>query len=431
MTLALLSERMRPSASHPERLVGAAGKLWARDFAPWHQQKPFHAVLWGPPGCGKTTLARLLGETTGLPFTALSAVRDGVKEIRQAATSAPGQILFIDEIHRLSKAQQDVLLPILEYAECWVVGATTESPQVSLTPAILSRIRTLYVAPPSASDVATALLEGLRVLSHERQLQGQAPFLAERYERLETLARTLVPKAAGGDVRFALNLLETLAACEGNTAEDMAAHEKDIFENLHKAYTEKNHADFASAMIKSMRGSDPDAALYYAIAALDSGEDPLFLLRRCVIFASEDVGNADLNALQMAVNAYRAVECVGMPEGRIALAQVVTYLASTVKSNRAYRAIDVVRAWKQQAEVSATEPASLLPPRELRLAGKSDYQYPHDFPGAFVAFEYLPPAVAAVRAKEGPAYLPTDVGVEKRLRERLSELWHAVKAKKR
>jgi putative ATPase len=414
---------MRPTAEHPERLVGAAAKLWNREFSTWRSENRFHAVLWGPPGSGKTTLARLLGESTGLRFTALSAVRDGVKDIRAAASSAPGQLLFIDEIHRLTKSQQDVLLPILEYAEAWVVGATTESPQVSLNPAILSRIRTLYVAPPTHADVARALQEGIKALENERQARGAGPFPQERRQRLHDLANDAIPKAASGDVRFALNLLETLAGCEGSNAHEVAAQETEIFHNLHKAYTEKGHADFASAMIKSMRGSDPDAALYYAISALDEGEDPLFILRRCVIFASEDVGNADLNALQVAVNAYRAVECVGMPEGRIALAQAVTYLAGTVKSNRAYKAIEVVRDWKRQAEARVQDPSLLVPPKELRLAGKESYQYPHDFPGAFVAFEYLPPAVAAVRRAQGPAYLPSDVGVEKRLRERLASLW--------
>jgi len=411
--VALLSERMRPDAAHPERVVGAARRIWNREFRMWLSENRFHAVLWGPPGSGKTTLARMLGEASGLTFTALSAVRDGVKEIRAAVEKHPGQILFIDEIHRLTKSQQDVLLPVLEYAECWILGATTESPMVSLNPAILSRIRTLYVAPPSHSEVVAALRAGIDRMEADR---GESYEPGKR-KHLLALAENNVAKAAAGDVRFGLNLIENLAACA--TEEE----EQELLHNLQRAYTDKGHYDHASAMIKSMRGSDPDAALYYAISAIDSGEDPLFVLRRCVIFASEDVGNADPQALAVAVNAYRAVECVGMPEGRIPIAQAVTYLAGTVKSNRAYMAISTVREWKKSAEEHLKEPSDLLPPRELTLAGKSEYKYPHAFPGSFVPFEYLPAAIASQREAQGPAYRPSEAGVEKRLRERLMELW--------
>lgn len=177
-------------------------------------------------------------------------------------------------------------------------------------------------------------------------------------------------------------------------------------------------------MIKSMRGSDPDAALFYAMTALDGGEDPLFILRRCIIFASEDVGNADPTALGVAVNAYQAMQAVGLPEGRIPMAQAVTYLASTVKSNRAYAAIDTVREWRTQV-VDTVGQNALAPPRMLTIAGKNEYQYPHSFPQSFVKTEYLPEAVARLRQKEGAAYKPSENGMEARLRARLTSLWNS------
>ena len=401
---ALLAERMRPSPQHPERLLGAARKIYDKDLSSWRNGRPFHVVFWGPPGCGKTTLARLLGENFEAGFVMLSAVRDGVAEIRKAAAQHPGCVLFIDEIHRLNKAQQDTLLPVLEHAEVWVVGATTESPQVSLTPAFLSRVRTLYVAPVRPSDLEKALEAGWNELTalNPKKTPAQAGLL------------TRIAQMAQGDVRFALNLLENVFDAE--TPEE----QESIFKNTQRAFTTKNHADFASAMIKSMRGSDPDAALFYAFAALDGGEDPLFIFRRCIVFASEDIGNSDPQALVLAVAAIEAFKHVGLPEGRIPLAQVVTYLAATHKSNRAYRAIDTVRSWMSEL---AHVPQAFAPPPEITLKGKSNYQYPHDFENAFVRFDYLPQHVSALQKKHGRAYVPSSEGYEIELKRRLVRLW--------
>lgn len=409
--VALLAEELRPTAGHPERLVGPAARIWGRDLAQWRERNRFHIIFWGPPGAGKTTLARMLSEASGLHVRQLSAVRDGVREIRDAVESTPGGLLFIDEIHRLNKAQQDTLLPILENEEVWAIGATTESPSVALNPAILSRVRTIRVTEPSESDVGRVLKLGLDFLVGKSGLELEP----ERRKTIENLMTQVLAPRCEGDVRSALNLLESLFFAPNEEAM------REILENSLRAFGAKEHYDWVSAMIKSMRGSDPDAALVYAIHSLDSGEDPLFILRRCVIFASEDVGNADPQALEVAVNAYRAVECVGLPEGAIPLAQCVTYLASTVKSNRSYKALHTVRDWL--ARVRQQGENLLEPPRELTRKGREHYKYPHDFPDAFVLYDYLPKALANIRRTEGPAYQPCERGFEGRIATRLASLW--------
>ena len=403
----LLSERMRPTIQSLNYLVGSAQKIWSRDFQQWLHDHHFHMVLWGPPGCGKTTLARLLAEQCGLPFATLSAVRDGVKEIRQAVENNPKGLLFIDEIHRLNKAQQDTLLPVLEYSECWVIGATTEYPGTALNAALLSRLRNIYVSPLSQEDIEKSLHFALEFLKREN-----AEF---NYEQLEQEALPKIAKMSGHDLRFSLNLLENIAYCK--TEEER----NEIYKNTLKSFSNKNHYDYISAMIKSMRGSDPDAALFYAILMLDQGEDPLFIMRRCMIFASEDVGNADPQALILSTSAYQAVQAVGMPEGRIPLAQCVCYLASTIKSNKSYLAIDKVREWTLKTQ---QEGKSLEPPTAITIKGKQHYKYPHNYENQFVEFDYLPESISALKKQEKkPAYLPNNQGQEKNFLERLGKLW--------
>jgi putative ATPase len=417
----LLSERLRPTLKGQNDLLGSAKKIWERDLLQWKKSHKFHLILWGPPGSGKTTLAKLLGETSELPFIILSAVRDGVKEIRAATTQyLVPPLIFIDEIHRLNRSQQDSLLPILENSEAWIIGATTESPTTELCAPILSRMRCIYVSPLNESEIFEGLTHALNFLKqNETNL-----FESKGKDFDEHLTNDILPKISkmsGGDLRFSLNLLENILHSKNEDEEN------EVFKNSLKFFSDKIHYDFISAMIKSMRGSDPDAALFYAITSLDKGEDPLFILRRCIIFASEDIGNADPQALTLATSAYKAVECVGMPEGRISLAQCITYLASTFKSNKSYIAIDKVRKWRLTAEEQG---ASLQPPLELTIKGKDKYKYPHNFENSFVFTDYLPKAISKIKKQENTlAYLPSDYGVEFRLKSRLAELWNKNKIK--
>ncbi len=411
----LLAERLRPTLKEQNFLLGSAKKIWERDLLQWRNSFKFHLILWGPPGSGKTTLAKLLGETSNLPFVTLSAVRDGVKEIRAAVAGHPvSPIIFIDEIHRLSRSQQDTLLPILEYSEAWIIGATTEAPTTELSAPILSRTRCIYVSALSTDEIFEGLSNGLNFL---KQKETKLYKLKEKNfeEYLINHALPKIAKMSGGDLRFSLNLLENIVHCKSEEEEN------EVYKNSLKFFSDKNHYDFISAMIKSMRGSDPDAALFYAITSLDKGEDPLFIIRRCIIFASEDVGNADPQALTLATSAYKAIECIGMPEGRIALAQCVTYLASTFKSNKSYIAIEKVRKWRIAAEEQGL---SIQPPTELTIKGKDIYKYPHNFENSFVATNYLPNSISKIKKQENThAYIPSDYGVEIRLKSRLAELW--------
>ncbi len=412
----LLAERLRPTLKEQNFLLGSAKKIWERDLLQWRNSYKFHLILWGPPGSGKTTLAKLLGEASRLPFVTLSAVRDGVKEIRAAVTGhLVSPIIFIDEIHRLSRSQQDSLLPILEYSEAWIIGATTETPTTELSAPILSRTRCIYVSPLNENEIFEGLSHGLKFLKQkETELFDLKGNNFEEYLIKHTLPK--IAKMSGGDLRFSLNLLENIVHCSSEEEEN------EVYKNSLKFFSDKNHYDFISAMIKSMRGSDPDAALFYAITSLDKGEDPLFIIRRCIIFASEDIGNADPQALILATSAYKAVECVGMPEGRIALAQCVTYLASTFKSNKSYIAIEKVRNWRIAAEEQGL---SIEPPIELTIKGKDKYKYPHNFENSFVSTNYLPNAISMIKKQENtPAYLPSGYGVEIRLKSRLAELWN-------
>jgi len=378
-------------------------------------------VLWGPPGTGKTTLARLVAGRTGAHFVPFSALQGGVKEIREIVAAARDRrrmerkrtILFVDEIHRFSRAQQDAFLPHVEDGTITLIGATTENPSFEVNAALLSRCRVVTLRALTEEEVGT-LLD--RALSSPDGVGG-APPLALSPEAREALCRY-----AYGDARRALNALEVAAAAvrlAGRATVERADAEEALQQKtLLYDQAGEEHYNVVSAFIKSLRGSDPDAAVYYLTRMLEAGEEPRFVLRRMVIFASEDVGNADPQALQVAVAALQAVELVGLPEGVLAMSQAAIYLALAPKSNTALTAYAAARRL-------VTERGPLPVPLKLRNAPTAlmkgmgyggGYRYPHDFEGHYVAERYLPDAIAGetiVKLSES--------GLEKALGERWRE----------
>lgn len=352
-------------------------------------------LLWGPPGCGKTTLARLLAHVLSYEYETMSAVMGGVKDLRtiveraQMRRNMQGRrtLLFIDEIHRFNKAQQDALLPHVESGVLTFVGATTENPSFEVNGALLSRCRVYVLEPLAAEEIATLI---------ERVLADNERGLGAQQLTLETTALQAIVQWSQGDARRALGTLEVaaqLAASQHETvitvtmAEQAAQHKALIYDK-----SGEEHYNVVSAFIKSMRGSDADAAVYWMTRMLEAGEAPRFILRRLVIFASEDIGNADPRALQVAVSALQAFELVGLPEGVLPLTQAVTYLACAPKSNAVLTAYSAARKDVQQF-------GSLAVPAKLRNAPTSlmkqmgygkDYKYPHHFAGHYVEEEYLP-----------------------------------------
>lgn len=406
------ADSLRPTLSHLETLCGPARQLWEKDLAHWREHLGAHLVFWGPPGCGKTTLAMLLAESQKpVAIRCLSAVRDGISEIKKALSSLHGGgILFIDEIHRLTRPQQDLLLPTLESGDCWLIAATTENPAGTLCPAILSRVRTHYVRPPNPKDLEELLKAAFAKHPQHPQLVNNP----EKQQRMSSHWIPVVATRCGGDVRLGLNLLDGLIY-----SSDLQA-EKDLIQGQLRAWTAQTHFDYVSAMIKSMRGSDPDAALFYGHAAIQSGEDPLYLLRRCIIFASEDVGNADPSALRIALDCHEAFEKIGLPEGMYAVAQAISYLSATVKSNRILKALETVDEWWSR---ESGDNKSVAPLEHLILKGHQKYKYPHDYAEGFVREQYLPEKIELLRSKLGAAYRPSEFGAELKLKERLRTLW--------
>src|SRR5262245_55178113 len=406
-----LAERMRPRrldemVGQAQLLASGAGLRALVDAGTLPSM-----ILWGPPGSGKTTIARLLAEEVGAHFEALSAVTAGVKEIRAVVDRAARQrghtVLFLDEIHRLNRAQQDTLLPHVERGTVTLIGATTENPSFEVIAPLLSRCR-VYVLERLGEEDLAAIVQ--RAAADPRGLGGRAA--------IGDAAIAAIAHAADGDARRALGILETAAAIAGDgEIAPEAVREAVGRRTLVHDRDREEHYNLASAFIKSLRASDPDAALYYAARLLAAGDDLLFLARRLVIFASEDVGNADPAALGIATAAYLAAERVGLPEGRIPIAQAITYLACAPKSNAAYRALG--RAL-EAVEQHGSQPVPLhlrnAPTRLMEHLGYGrDYTYPHDASDAFVARNNLPEALG-----RAVFYEPSSSGAESAMAERLT-----------
>ncbi|KAF0245005.1 MAG: hypothetical protein FD180_1989 [Planctomycetota bacterium] len=426
-----LADRMRPRSFADfvgqETFVGANAPLRAALKSP----RVPSMIFWGPPGCGKTTLARLIATETGLEFTQFSAVTSGVKEIREVidrakftrAQSGRGTILFVDEIHRFNKAQQDAFLPHVEDGTVVLVGATTENPSFEVNSALLSRTRVFRLERLTEEDVWALLRRALS--DSENGLGGQHVDAPPR--AIEAIANL-----SEGDARVALNLLE-LAVTTSLPGADGVRHltEEGVRASAQKKAliydkSGEEHFNIVSAFIKSMRGSDPQAALYWMGRMIEAGEDPLYVARRMVRFACEDVGLADPAALRVALAAKDAVEFIGLPEGTLALAQSAVYLATAPKSNALYTAYGKVVEDLQKSE---NEPVPLhlrnavTPLMSASGYGKG-YQYAHDLPGHFApGLTYLPDGLA-----DRKFYQPSDHGFEREIAQRISG-WETLRAK--
>ena len=414
-----LAERMRPRTLDDyvgqQHLVGPGAVL--RKMIDTGHISSF--ILWGPPGVGKTTLAQIVASMLQVPFYTLSAVTSGVKDVRDVIERAKSgrffnsasPILFIDEIHRFSKSQQDSLLGAVERGVVTLIGATTENPSFEIIRPLLSRCQLYVLKSLEASDLLSLLH---RAVSQDVEL-------SKRHIHLQQTDALL--RYSGGDARKLLNILELVISA--STDDEVTITDEMVEERLQQnplAYDKDGemHYDIISAFIKSIRGSDPDAALYWMARMIEGGEDPKFIARRVVISAAEDVGLANPNALLMANTAFDVVNKIGWPEGRIALAEAVVYLATSPKSNSAYLAIDEALA---AVRATGNLPVPLLirnaPTALMKELGYHDgYLYPHDYPGNFVAQSYLPSELGSRRfwhAQHSPS--------EEKLYQRMLQYW--------
>ncbi|MGV3638688.1 MAG: replication-associated recombination protein A [Flavobacteriales bacterium] len=416
-----LAERLRPRTLDDvvgqEHLVGPTGvlrKALAGGILP-------SMILWGPPGVGKTTLARLIAQELKRPFHALSAINSGVKDVREVIEQAGGAglfarsaVLFIDEIHRFSKAQQDSLLGAVEKGTITLIGATTENPSFEVIPALLSRCQ-VYVLEALAEEQLLDLLH--RAMAKDGLLQ--------RYT-IELKGTDALMRASGGDARRLLNTFElcvlSVNADGGGKAVIDDALVKEVVQNNAARYDKQGeqHYDIISAFIKSMRGSDPNAAVYWLARMVEGGEDPLFIARRMVILASEDIGNANPNALLMATTTMQAAQMIGWPESRIILSQCAIYLACSPKSNASYMAIGAAQeAVKARGDLPVPLALRNAPTKLMKQLdyGKA-YKYSHDGEGNFIDQEFLPEALSGTTF-----YMPGDNPREREYAALLTRLW--------
>ena len=411
-----LAERMRPKSLEDyigqQHLVGPGKVL--RKMIDSGVVSSF--ILWGPPGVGKTTLAMIIAEQLKRPFYVLSAVSSGVKDVREVIQKAEGQrffntpnpILFIDEIHRFSKAQQDSLLAAVEKGTVTLIGATTENPSFEVISPLLSRCQ-VYVLKSQEKKDLEDLID--RAVTKDYYLSKRNITVKEKEAMISY---------SGGDARKLLNILELVVngLGEGDIVIDNEAVHRELHENpLMYDKDGEQHYDIVSAMIKSIRGGDPNAAVYWMARMLQGGEDPKFIARRLIISAAEDIGLANPNAILIANTCFEVVHKIGMPEARIPLSECVIYLATSPKSNSAYLAIDAAIATVKQTGNSPVPLHLRNAPTKLMKDGQ-DYKYPHDYPGNFVDQPYLPEEL-----KDKKFYQPQPNAQEAKILERLKAWW--------
>ncbi|MFC1527779.1 replication-associated recombination protein A [Candidatus Neomarinimicrobiota bacterium] len=413
-----LADRLRPQTIGEfvgqEHLVGSDKILSLLSKT----QKPFSMIFWGPPGSGKTTLARIIAKSSNANIQEISAVSSGVKELRKIIEMAKSNldmgaitILFIDEIHRFSKSQQDALLHAVEDGTITLIGATTENPSFEVISPLLSRCRVLVLKPLSDKSLKLILDNAYKtdIILQKNQIE------------LSENVKTHLINSAGGDARKMLNALEISISLIGGKGKVTASILDEALQKRTQLYDKAGdyHYDTISAFIKSVRGSDPDAAIYWLATMLEGGEKPEFIARRLVVLASEDVGNAEPQGLSIATAGFQAVHMIGMPEAAITLAHVTTYLASAPKSNASYMAIKKAQGLIKNKGTASVPVHLRNAPTELmkNLDYGKNYQYPHDSPDHFIDLDYFPEDVTE------SFYNPTKLGYERYISDRLSKLW--------